>query len=200
MATGACSAISLFSFIWWSAPSTASYYQEPTVQCSSGVTGRGAECPPETSDREILADISGKRRQGKKGKRGENWEEKKENCKRERGKLEMEVGKVIKRGEDFFFFFFFFFFFLLFTFENDWKFVLGLPKWEFSTGKKHFTPGKKSGKMTLPPQKNMPVMPLQCSRCRLETECSASKAWHPGMAQASLVFTCMYGSAGWYYL
>ena len=27
--------------------------------------------------------------------------------------------------------------------------------------KKHFTPGKKSGKMTLPPQKNMPVMPLE---------------------------------------
>ena len=35
--------------------------------CSSGVTGggggggRGAECPPETSDREIFADVSGKR-------------------------------------------------------------------------------------------------------------------------------------------
>ena len=27
-----------------------------------------AECPPETSDREIFADISGKERQGKKGK------------------------------------------------------------------------------------------------------------------------------------
>ena len=51
----------------------------------------------------------------------------------------MEVGKVVKRGEDL---------------------VLGVPKWEFSTGKKHFTPGKKSGKMTLPPQKNIPVTPL----------------------------------------
>ena len=40
------------------------------------------------------------------------------------------------------------------------KFVFGLPKWKFSTGKKHFTPGKKSGKMTLPTQKNFPVTPL----------------------------------------
>ena len=43
---------------------------------SSGVTGggQGGRVPPETSDRE--------------------------NCKREGGKLEMEVGKVIKRGAD----------------------------------------------------------------------------------------------------
>ena len=40
------------------------------------------------------------------------------------------------------------------------KFVFGVPKWTFSTGKKHFTPGKKSGKMTLPPQKIFPVTPL----------------------------------------
>ena len=44
----------------------------------------------------------------------------------------MEVGKVIKRGEDPFFFFFFFYFSLLKTTEI----VLGVPKWEFSTGKK----------------------------------------------------------------
>ena len=30
----------------------------------------------------------------------------------------------------------------------------------FLLGKEHFTPGKKSGKMTLPPQKNFPVTPL----------------------------------------
>ena len=75
----------------------------------------------------------------------------------------MEVGKVIKRGEgeEVRTFFFFFFFFLLFSFENDGNLFLGLPKWKFSTGKKHFTPGKKSGKMTLPPQKSMPVTPLK---------------------------------------
>ena len=37
---------------------------------------------------------------------------------------------------------------------------MGLPKWEFSTGKKHFTPGKNSGKMTLPPLRNCPLTPL----------------------------------------
>ena len=55
---------------------------------TSGVTAggrQGAECPPETSDREIFGDVS-----GKKGKRGEN-------CEREGVKLEMEVGKVIKQ-------------------------------------------------------------------------------------------------------
>ena len=52
-----------------------------------------------------------------------------------------------------FFFFFFFFFFLLFTFENDWNLFWIYQKWEFSTGKNHFTPGKKSGKMTFPLRK-----------------------------------------------
>ena len=52
----------------------------------------------------------------------------------------------------------FFFFFSLFS--KRLKFVLGQPKWEFSTGKKHFTPGKKSGKMNFPPQINIPVTPL----------------------------------------
>ena len=56
-----------------------------------------------TKWREISADQPGEKRQGK---RDENWEEKKENCKR-------EGGKVTKWGEDLFFFFFFFF--LLFT-------------------------------------------------------------------------------------
>ena len=71
----------------------------------------------------------------------------------------MEAGKVLKRGEDLFFF--------AFHFWKQRKFVLGLPKWEFSTGKKHFTSGKKSGKMTLPPQKNMPVTPLLCGALRI---------------------------------
>ena len=55
---------------------------------------------------------------------------------------------------------------------------MGLPKWEFSTGKKHFTPGKKSGKMTLPPQKNMPVTALighSVAYCYLEFKLSYLK-------------------------
>ena len=41
----------------------------------SGETGGGTECPPETSDREISADLSGKKRQGKNGKWGK-WRRK----------------------------------------------------------------------------------------------------------------------------
>ena len=117
--------------------------------CSiSGVTGGGggaggAECPPpETSDREILADVSGKKRQGKNGK---GWK-----LSRKGGKLEInwkwKQENVRKRGEDLFFFF-------AFHFWKRRKFVLGLPKWEFSTGKKHFTPGKNQEKWLCPLRK-----------------------------------------------
>ena len=54
----------------------------------------------------------------------------------------MEGGKL---GEDLFFFFF------ASHFSKPLKFVLGLPKWKFSNGKKYFMPGKKSEKITLPP-------------------------------------------------
>ena len=64
--------------------------------------------PPETSDREISADLPGKERQG--GKR-ENGVEKKENRKREGGKLNMEWRKSYKMRRGLFFFFFF-------TFQN----------------------------------------------------------------------------------
>ena len=71
------------------------------------------------------------------------------------------MGKVIKRGEVLFFFFFFFFW--LFTFENGGNLYWVYQNGNFVTGKKHFTQGKKSGKMTLPPQKNMPLMHLKMS-------------------------------------
>ena len=93
-------------------------------------------------------------------KRGKEKMEKGWKLIRKGGKLEMKAGKHSKKRWGPFFFFFFFFFFFASHFWKRRKFVLGLPNWEFSTGKKHFTPGKKSGKMTLPPQKNMPVTPL----------------------------------------
>ena len=74
----------------------------------SGVTGGGggaggAETPPETSDREIFADVSGKKRQGKRGK-GVKIEKK-------RWKIGNGSRKTSeKRGEDLFFFFFAFHF------------------------------------------------------------------------------------------
>ena len=89
----------LFSFSW--------FVYKPQYIWNSGVTGRGAECPPRDFWPGNFYWCIGKKEERKKGKRGKNWEEKKENCKREGGKLEMEVGQVVKRGEDLFFFFFF---------------------------------------------------------------------------------------------
>ena len=48
------------------------------------------------------------------------------------------------------------------TFENDGKICFGLPKWEFPTE-------KKIKKMTLPPQKNLPVTP--CSHVLIFPAC-----------------------------
>ena len=84
--------------------------------------------PQKTSDWEIFADVSEKKRQGKRGK----WV-KIEKKRRKGGKLEIEVGKVIKI--EWGLFFFFFFFFLLVTFEND-----GNLFWIYQNG--NFLPGK----------------------------------------------------------
>ena len=110
--------------------------------------------PPETSDREISGDLLGKERQGKKGKlsRKEGNQKKK---KKEGGKLKMKGGKWLQNEERTFFFFFFFF-----HFSKRLEFVLDLPKWEFSTRRKHFMPAKESGKITLPPLKNNSLTPL----------------------------------------
>ena len=64
----------------------------------------------------------------------------------------MEEEKVWKQGERTFFSPSVFYSHFLKTL----KFVLGLPKWKFSTGKKAFH----AGKMTLPPLKNIPLTPL----------------------------------------
>ena len=99
--------------------------------------GRG-QSAPETSDREIFADVSGKKRQGKKGK-GWKLRRKEGNCKMKGEKFEMEVVKIIKSGEDFFFLFFFsfsfFFFFFCFSLLKTTEICFRLPKWKFSTGK-----------------------------------------------------------------
>ena len=80
----------------------------------SGVTGwgRGAACPPETSDREISADLPRKRRQGKKEK-GQKLR-RKEGKVKGKGKIENGRWKSYKMSRGPFFFFFFFLCFLLF--------------------------------------------------------------------------------------
>ena len=126
---------------------------------------RGAECPPETSDREIFADLSRKKRQGKTGKRGENGEkseEKKENCKREGGKLKKEGGKVTKWLQNKRTFFFFFW---LFTFENDNNLF-----WVYQNGnfllEKIFHAGKKIRKNDFAPsEKYACYAPAHTVRC-----------------------------------
>ena len=126
------------------------------TQPTSGETGRGAEYPQRFLTEKFLLIYREKRgkERNEKGVKAEKKRRKKEKCKREGGKLKMEGGKVTKWGEDFFFF-------LAFYYSKPLKFVLGLPKWKFSTRKKHFTPGKKKkGKMTMPTQKNFPVTPL----------------------------------------
>ena len=61
--------------------------------------------------------------------------------------------------------FFFFFFFFFFHFSKPLKFVLGPRFWVYQNG--NFVPGKrmlrrekKSGKITLPPLKNIPLTSL----------------------------------------
>ena len=75
-----------------------------TVALTAG-GGGGAECPSDTSHREISADLPGKERQGEKG----NWGWKEGKLKKGRWKLENGRRKSYKMrtwGEDFFFFFF----------------------------------------------------------------------------------------------
>ena len=84
---------------------------------NSDVTGgggeRGAECPPDTSEWEISADLSGKERQEKKGKM------KKKRRKTEKGKAENFKWKEENlQNEERTHFFFFLLFFLLFTFQK----------------------------------------------------------------------------------
>ena len=86
----------------------------------------------------------GKKRKWSRKERKKKKKRKVENCKWKEEKLQNEE-RIL------FFCFCLFvcllcFLFFLFSFACHFskilKFVLGLPKWEFSTGKKHFTPGK----------------------------------------------------------
>ena len=72
------------------------------------------------------------------------------------GKLKMEREKVRKWAEDFFSFFFFF----LVTFWNHWNLFGVYQNGQFLPGNSYFMPGKKSGKLTLSPLKNIPLTSL----------------------------------------
>ena len=61
----------------------------------------------------------------------------------------------------FLFLFLFIYLCFAFHFSKPLKYVFCLPRWKFSTGKKHSTPGKKSRNRTLPPLKNILLSPLE---------------------------------------
>ena len=116
--------------------------------CMEQWRNRRGGVPPETCDREISADVSGKKRQGKIG----NREERKKIVKGKVENWKWKEGKVPNWGEDFFFFF-------AFHFSKRWKFVSGVPKWKFSTGKKNFTRKKIRKKDFATSEKNFLLRP-----------------------------------------
>ena len=91
--------------------------------------------------------------------KGKNGEKRRKIWKGRGGKLEMEGEreKVWKWGEDLFFFFFF----LLLLLLTFWKKIVWvLQIWTIFARKIIFHARKKSGKLTLPPLKNIPLTPL----------------------------------------
>ena len=116
-----------------------------------------------------------KRSQGKKGK----WGKKKENWKKEGGKLKKKEKKLQNDEKTFllllllllllFFFFFFFlilfiyFFFFCFSLFKTTEICFGSTKIEIFYQEKAFHAGKKSGKITLPLRKNFLLRPWFCS-------------------------------------
>ena len=117
----------------------------------SGVTDGQAGGRGQSAPRDFFADVSGKKGKGvkieKKRRKIVNGRWKIVNGSRKNSTKEKEVRTF------FLFLSFFFFFSLLFTFENDGNlfWVLGVPKWEFSTGKKEFHAGKKIWKNDFAP-------------------------------------------------
>ena len=119
--------------------------------------GAGGRVLPPQTDREISADLPGKKRQGKKGK----WSRKEGKSKKGSGKIENGMRKRYKsykmrRGLFFFFFFFFFSFSLFKTTEICFG---STNMGTFYCEKAFHAAGKKIGEMTLPPLKNIPLTP-----------------------------------------
>ena len=106
--------------------------------------GQGGRVPPRDFWPGNFCWPTRKKEARKKWKKGKMEKKRMKIVKGEVENWKWKEGKVPKWGEDFCFFF-------LSTFKKRQKFVLGLPKWKFSTGKKRFTPGKKSGKNDFAP-------------------------------------------------
>ena len=103
--------------------------------------------PPETSDWKISADLWGKREEKWKGGK---WRRKDGKMLKGRWKIENGMREKFQNEERTFFC-------LLF---KTTKICFGSTQMEIFYREKAFHAGKKSGKITLPPQKNFPVTPL----------------------------------------
>ena len=111
--------------------------------------------PPHIFHQEILWSTK------KKGTRKGNGEEKKENLKGKKWKIENRRGKVWKWAEDLLFYLFIYLFiYFACHFLKPLKFVWGLPEWTILPGKIIFHAGTKSGNLTLLPLKNITPTPL----------------------------------------
>ena len=131
------------------------------------MVGRGQSASQRLLTRKFLLTYREKRGKENVEKGGKLERKRRKNCKREGRKLKMEGGKssIMRRGPFFSFLFFFFFFFCFcfffvfvfvffcFLLFKTTKICFGATKMELFYRKKHFTPGKKSGKMTFPPHK-----------------------------------------------
>ena len=109
----------------------------------SGITGT-----PQLLTKKFLLTYREKERQGKMGK-------KEGKSKKGRWKIEIEGGEWQNEEGTFFSLFLSF----LFTFQNDLNLFLVYRNGNFYQ-ETAFHAGKKSGKMTFPPQKNFPLTPL----------------------------------------
>ena len=130
-----------------------------------GVGGMGQSAPPPRllTGKFLLTYQKKKRSKEKKEKAVKIEKKRRQIIKGKVQKLEMgENGRWTSyklQNEERTFFFFLFFVLFCFVLFLLLTFVLGLPKWKVSTGKKHFTPGK-NRKNDFAPQKNFPVTPL----------------------------------------
>ena len=136
---------------------------------NSGVTGgggQGGRVPPETSDREISADLSGKKRQGRNVK-GMKVEKKRRKIVNGRWKIENGRMEKFQNEERTFFSFFVCLFvcllvclFFAFHFSKTTKICFGCTKVEIFYPEKGFHPGKKIRKNDFAPSEKIPVTPL----------------------------------------
>ena len=109
-----------------------SFYRRAVQWRNRRAPGGGGRVPQRIlTEKFLLADLPGKNSQGKKGRAVKIEKKRRKIVKGKMEDLKMEGWKSYKMGRGPFFFFLFFF---LFTFQK--YFVLGLPKWKFSTGKK----------------------------------------------------------------